>query len=186
MILKLHVFFLFCVCLSMSRKSKESRKCNRSLGVRGSWEPIEIDARIQTPILRESSHNSRLQSHLFSTLKMLNDPFYTFLKLFTEFSNNYYETLFFYVNISVSVHNMLELYQDHAIYECSIFFSKSIWKFFIPEMQDGSVAINPDELNLLHMTFMVKGKNWLSNKLSSNLWPWNVPLQWMKECNNKI
>lgn len=67
--------------------------------------------------------------------------------------------LCFYVNISVSVHNMLELYQDHAIYECSIFFSKSIWKFFIPEMQDGSVAINPDELNLLHMTFMVKGKD---------------------------
>ena len=54
---------------------------------------------------------------------------------------------------------MLELYQDHAIYECFVFFSKIIWKFFIPEMQDGSVAINPDELNLLHMTYMVEGKN---------------------------
>lgn len=86
-ILKLYVFLFICVCLSISRKPKESRKGNRSLRVRGSWKLIVIGARIQTPILQESSH-SKLQSHLSSMLKMLNDLCYTFLKVSIDFSNN--------------------------------------------------------------------------------------------------
>lgn len=42
------------------------------------------------------------------------------------------------------------------------FLYKIVWKYFIPGMQDGSLAIKPDELNSFHRTYMVEGKNRLS------------------------
>lgn len=92
---KLCVFSFICVALSMSRESKERRKCNRSPEVRGSWESIDTDAKIQTLNLQESRYHSKLKSHLSFPLKMLNDLFYTLLKESTEFSNNSHGTQFF-------------------------------------------------------------------------------------------
>lgn len=158
---KLCVFSFVCVALSMSRESKERRKCNRSPEVRGSWESIDTDVKIHSQSSRKQISFETEEPSLFPTENVEWPVLHIIERIHWIFKQFSWNSVF-----SVNISSLNSQYVRTLSRPCYLwvlhFLCKIVWKYVISGMQDGSIAIMPDELNFFHRTYMVEGKNWLS------------------------